>query len=505
MSFEVAKQTARVLELVKQGREEDLIAEFPGRTLPTDIVGKDGTTPAHLIARTGYSSLLPLFEDDDWDAQDSVGDTPLHLTVRNTKIGPLEDFLPAGVGREILNAKGDSPYHEAASVGDLEVAERLVADGHDPQYLEHLNGQGRTCFHVACAEDNSEVAIFFAGRFEAKKQLYPAYIHGDVEVLTTTDKKRQSPVHAICQSSSYALFERFSEREAVTMMRELARRDRHQRTAYWYAQQDLDFAELVDEFVQSRIKRIRDSCDSLQIRGFQSAFRSYVNHLHTMFEESERIADKVRAQMLLAAFETTMVGLYNHLENRNTEAAQQLVNDFYKTSMRYMRNDLAIQSLKTLVVAMVVGLIVFGVTSGISSAVIAPAPVLRMVTHLALRSVTKVVPSLAFEIGGAAGGAAAVLSSVITSRWFFNDAGKMTRLALRAKGTVSKIDKGTELVPAEILEMSSSSSGGGSGSGDPHSSSVADPSGEGSSSAAKGEVEEDYVSSTLSTTSSFGG
>lgn len=100
-----------------------------------NLSDKNGCTPMHVAAHTGYSSLSKLLSDfgGDWNARDGSGRTILHHAV----LGGYIDLVKLVLERRhvrLVNERsinGRTALHIAADRGDREVIELLMNEGAD--------------------------------------------------------------------------------------------------------------------------------------------------------------------------------------------------------------------------------------------------------------------------------------------------------------------------------------------------------------------------------------
>ncbi|XP_078285547.1 cyclin-dependent kinase 4 inhibitor D isoform X2 [Rhinoraja longicauda] len=92
----------------------------------TNIQDKNGFTPAHDVARTGFlDTMMVLVEyDSDVNVEDASGCLPIHLAAQEGHLG-LVQFLAPRSSAWHKNSSGQTPLDLARACGRTEVAEWL--------------------------------------------------------------------------------------------------------------------------------------------------------------------------------------------------------------------------------------------------------------------------------------------------------------------------------------------------------------------------------------------
>ncbi|CAM9118787.1 unnamed protein product, partial [Scytosiphon promiscuus] len=113
----------------------------------------------------GESGPLEMLElllkaGSDIDAQNIVGDAPLHKAAMNGRARAADYLIGSGANVNIRNAFDQTPLHSACVSGNIEVVQRLVQGGADTSAQDAAED---TPFHEACRHQYESIVIYLMG------------------------------------------------------------------------------------------------------------------------------------------------------------------------------------------------------------------------------------------------------------------------------------------------------------------------------------------------------
>ncbi|CAB0042890.1 unnamed protein product [Trichogramma brassicae] len=187
--------------ICKRGHDDDLLALFfkinddKKQTVQIDARDKSGNTPLHLALERGHKKAIEalLRRGADPNAANEEGSTSLHVIFKSTEL--FNDVLPKMLFelshdkyRPVqVNAQdklGNAPLHLAMDYGYAHLIELFLREGADPNLA---NAEGRTPLHVVCSRsDDDELARRL---LEASDEV------GQPVLVDARDKSGNTPLH----------------------------------------------------------------------------------------------------------------------------------------------------------------------------------------------------------------------------------------------------------------------------------------------------------------------
>jgi ankyrin repeat protein len=144
-------------------------------------------TVAELLIQAGGFSSDPLFlyfapvvRSLNFDQRAADGNSCLHYTVRQEYRGFTRYLLDHKAKPDIKNTAGDTPVHEAARIGDLEIMRALLENGAG---VNIQDGQGNTAMHIAIPADAHKAMFELLFEYDANPNL--------------RDRRGESPLHTV--------------------------------------------------------------------------------------------------------------------------------------------------------------------------------------------------------------------------------------------------------------------------------------------------------------------
>lgn len=153
------------------------------------LFDKFGDNCLHLALKTGDFEMMKLLGDrsSKFDCQDSLGTTPLMLSVERNDKASFDYFVEKGSNFEILNDNGSNLYHLAGLNGtDPAIIYSLFS--HNEVNINHLNSDGETPLMLALQR----------GQISTISALLE---HPSINV-NLLNSKGESPLHSAVQKGS---------------------------------------------------------------------------------------------------------------------------------------------------------------------------------------------------------------------------------------------------------------------------------------------------------------
>eukprot|EP01112_Ceratiomyxa_fruticulosa_P012074 TRINITY_DN3322_c1_g1_i3.p1 TRINITY_DN3322_c1_g1~~TRINITY_DN3322_c1_g1_i3.p1 ORF type:complete len:426 (+),score=95.68 TRINITY_DN3322_c1_g1_i3:375-1652(+) len=147
----------------------------------------DNYTPLMLALKGGNYNIVELLigKGADVNTQTPKGVTPLHLAALGNDIKSVKKLIESGA---ILNraSESGSALHFVCDKSDLEIPTLLLEK--DKSLLNSVDSHGMSPLHVACAYNNTKLAMFFLEHganpnFSGKGNVTPLHIATDTENL----------------------------------------------------------------------------------------------------------------------------------------------------------------------------------------------------------------------------------------------------------------------------------------------------------------------------------
>ncbi|MDR1257112.1 MAG: ankyrin repeat domain-containing protein [Spirochaetaceae bacterium] len=139
-----------------------------------------------LIAAGGFSSdplflyFAPVIRSLNFNQRAADGNSCLHYTVRKEYRGFTRYLLDHKADPNIKNTAGDTPIHEAARIGDLEIIRALLENGAS---VNIQDGQGNTAMHIAIPVEMHKAMFELLFEYGANPNL--------------RDRRGESPLHTV--------------------------------------------------------------------------------------------------------------------------------------------------------------------------------------------------------------------------------------------------------------------------------------------------------------------
>ena len=121
----------RVEELLKEGRDEEVIALIQAGDIEPDKLLPDGQSPLIKAARYGRAEVINLLIDRGVDIErgDSMGRNALAYAAQSKDIDAVRALLDAGADIENEDATGNTPICWAAGFGTAEIVQEFIDAG----------------------------------------------------------------------------------------------------------------------------------------------------------------------------------------------------------------------------------------------------------------------------------------------------------------------------------------------------------------------------------------
>ncbi len=122
---------------------------------------RNDSLPVHQAVMVGSVNCLEILLDHDMElanARNNCDETPLHLSVLRESVPAVEALLKKNGSLFAEDEWGENPLHNAAYVGNCDIASLLLADGASPSAL---NRQGLTPLHIAFARLDLDLVKLF--------------------------------------------------------------------------------------------------------------------------------------------------------------------------------------------------------------------------------------------------------------------------------------------------------------------------------------------------------
>ena len=122
----------------------------------------DGLLPLQVAATAGHCDAVRALvaygaQVDATDNASTGRNTALHFAVLARRTRTVRTLLDLGASPNAANCVGTTPMHDAARVGDIQVAEALKNSGAN---LTLKNGYGNTILQRACLHNNHEMVLW---------------------------------------------------------------------------------------------------------------------------------------------------------------------------------------------------------------------------------------------------------------------------------------------------------------------------------------------------------
>ncbi|CAB0037187.1 unnamed protein product [Trichogramma brassicae] len=181
--------------MYEQRRSVELLLK---RGAKPNAANKAGLTPLHIVCKhfdgnVELANMLFELSDEKYhpvlvNAQDKLGETPLHVTLRQGNKMMTESLLRRGANPNIVDKEGSTPLHFICSRYhvDFELAELFFRINHEIQQTVRINAQnksGRAPLHQAVARRNDSLVELLLRR-GADSNL--------------ADNEGSTPLHFIC-------------------------------------------------------------------------------------------------------------------------------------------------------------------------------------------------------------------------------------------------------------------------------------------------------------------
>jgi ankyrin repeat protein len=159
-----------VFEAITLGNDGRALALIDERPELADARSYDGWTPLHLAAFFGRGQVVRALLDRDANldalSTNYMANTPLHAAIAGPCVMDLvRDLLQAGANPNARGATGYTPFHLAASRGNRELVDLLLACGAD---CSLLLDDGKSAVDVARDHGKSEMADYLGTMLKAK-------------------------------------------------------------------------------------------------------------------------------------------------------------------------------------------------------------------------------------------------------------------------------------------------------------------------------------------------
>ncbi|CAM9625539.1 unnamed protein product [Discosporangium mesarthrocarpum] len=123
-------------------------------------VGKKTGRPEESVGSPVEMLDLLLISGAAIDAQNIVGDSPLHKAALNGRAIAADFLIRNGADVNIRNAFDQTPLHAACVSGNIEVVQRLVQAGADTNAQDAAQD---TPFHEACRRQYEGIVVYLMG------------------------------------------------------------------------------------------------------------------------------------------------------------------------------------------------------------------------------------------------------------------------------------------------------------------------------------------------------
>lgn len=112
------------------------MAQMMDGTIEEDVNKRDsyGNTPLHQSCYNGHSEMVKRMlqnENIEVDAMNDIGETPLHIAIREDNLHIAELLLAAGADSSKIYNDGEAPIHIAAKHGKAHIVGTLLKYGSD--------------------------------------------------------------------------------------------------------------------------------------------------------------------------------------------------------------------------------------------------------------------------------------------------------------------------------------------------------------------------------------
>lgn len=134
--------------------------------------------------------------------------TPLHVAIRNGLVELVRAFLHYKISLDAQDENGNTPLHEAASIGNTKIIQLLLAgNGYHASDISVRNNSGRTPLMVALERGHVQAALTLLGGYRSSSQLtadlntpdidrnYAIFLAIHMQDSLVTQSNQQEPTH----------------------------------------------------------------------------------------------------------------------------------------------------------------------------------------------------------------------------------------------------------------------------------------------------------------------
>ncbi|CAI2372507.1 unnamed protein product [Moneuplotes crassus] len=155
----------KMIKLIEQDDDETLGIMFNhGAKAEAHLIRSKKLKPLHLVAQHGsVRCLLQLMGNglEELSPEDSSGDTPLNMAIRNNRTIIAKSLIELGADLEAKDASMRTPLMNACLYGNLEVVQKLLEVGAD---MGATNSIKDTCVTLAQRSKSQEIVMLLVDK-----------------------------------------------------------------------------------------------------------------------------------------------------------------------------------------------------------------------------------------------------------------------------------------------------------------------------------------------------